>query len=424
MRIKKHQKTKRRLAFTLIEILVVVSILAILTALLVPRLRTVTKERNIREASRIVGSMFSRASQRAASDGICGVILQRNSNFAVSGTSGFPTAGYPYAATRLAMLRRVPDFNGDQISDRASGDPDPNNPAEFAVTIPRPLEQDSLEIVQAGDSISFGTSSLSYQIESVATATDPTKLRLVLDGGVNSYLPNPSDFDMDSRRYTIERLPRLLKSTITDLPDGHLIDLRFSGCQTNDSGYRVVEDAPRGGLPGLQLPINIIEPNPRVRLPSSVLIPFGPSPVPPPVLPANPGEVVILFDDQGKFDRMVMKSLPIGGTTFAYTVTPQSPFYAFVTRAASNDNADINGANPPENPLADEDHLWVSVSNATGIVNVGYNNPSGVPGIEPQNFSMLGMSNLFSSDAPNDRAQFNNVISAARSSALVGSAAQ
>ena len=163
---KRQQQKPRDLtrpAFTLIEILVVVSILVILTSLLVPRLRMVTQERNIREAARLVGSIFSQASQRAVTDGISGVVLQRNDNF--------NAGGYLFAATRLGILRRVPDFTGDVVGSVATA------VAPGVVSIPYPLEQQSLEIVQAGDSIRFGNSrSVSYQITKVnemITASPP-----------------------------------------------------------------------------------------------------------------------------------------------------------------------------------------------------------------------------------------------------------
>lgn len=404
---REHQKPQQptRSAFTLIEILVVVSILVIMTALLVPRLRTVTKERNIREAARVVGSMFSQASQRAVTDGVSGVVLQRNDNF--------NAGGYLYAATRIGILRKVPNFTGDQEGSVAT-------PVTAGViSIPYPLEQESLEIVQAGDSIRLGTSSVSYQITKVnedKTATPPV-LNLVLSGAAGAnYLPDPGVFT-GTRSYSIERLPRLLKSSVVDLPDGHVIDLRFSGCQTLDSGYPLSSVVPRGGTP-LQFPINVVDPDPKkIELDAGVatLVSYGIS------SPTRASDLVILFDDQGKFDQMIMKqqyttpTTPPIIATSAYLRTPQSPFFAFV--ASSELDATVN-------PLADENSLWVSVSNNSGVVNVGYNNPSGKFGFVPQDFTLANMQGLFQSTLLSDRVQFNNIVSAARAISSTGSAAQ
>jgi prepilin-type N-terminal cleavage/methylation domain-containing protein len=408
---KKTQQPRQsiRSAFTLIEILVVVSILVIMTALLVPRLRMVTKERNIREAARVVGSMFTQASQRAVTDGVSGVVLQRNDNF----TAG----GYLYAATRLGILREVPDFTGDQVGSVATA------VSPGLVSIPYPLEQQELEIVKAGDSIRFGISSVSYQIIKVnelPSATPPV-LNLVLAGaeGAN-YLPDPGVFTggtpAGTRSYSIERLPRLLKSSVIDMPDGHIIDLRFSGCQTLDSGYQFAVDTLRGGLTP-QFPINVIEPNPRkIEVDAAnTIVEFGETTVE----MFRPSDVVLLFDEQGKFDQIVFRQsyTTTGGTiaTSAFLRTPQSPFFAFV--APSELDATVN-------PLVDENSLWVSVSNTSGVSNIGYNNPSGKAGFVPQDFTLANMQTLFQSDVLADRQQFNNIISAARAVSSTGSAAQ
>lgn len=352
----------RRPAFTLVELLVVISILAILTALLVPRLRTVTKERNIREAARVVGSMFARASQQAVTDGVSGVLLQRNPNFEAD--------GYQFAATRIALLRAVPNFAGDQLGSLATPE------GAGVVSIPTPLEQADLEIVQSGDSITFGNSQVAYRIEEVEEVGGRLRLRLLRNAS-NAYLPDPGLTTFGDRPYSIQRVPRILRSSVTDLPDGHLIDLRYSGCLTTDNGGAS---------------INVIDPVAAVD---------GND--------VSESDVAILFDDQGKFDQLILRSNV--AESQAYLRTPQSPFFAFVASSELEDTA---------NPLVDETSLWVSVGHNSGAVNVGYNNPSGIGGEVPQNFTLLQMANLFQ----NDRPQFNRLLTAARSASLTASAAQ
>ena len=406
---KRQQQKPRDLtrpAFTLIEILVVVSILVILTSLLVPRLRMVTQERNIREAARLVGSIFSQASQRAVTDGVSGIVLQRNDNF--------NAGGYLFAATRLGILRRVPDFTGDQVGSVATA------VSPGIVSIPFPLEQAELEIVKAGDSIRFDNSrSVSYQITKVneMIAANPPVLNLVLAGAAGTnYLPDPGASPGAMRSYSIQRLPRLLKSSVIDMPDGHIIDLRFSGCQTIDSGYQFAIDSLRGGATP-QFPINVIEPNPRKieADAANTIVEFGETTVE----GFRPSDVVLLFDGQGKFDQVVFRQnyTTTGATiaTSAFLRIAQSPFYAFV--ASSELDATVN-------PLANENNLWVSLSNTSGVVNVGYNNPSGTAGFVPQDFTLGNMETLFQSEVLDDRMQFNNIISAARAISNVGSAAQ
>ena len=64
--------------FTLVEILVVLVIATVVLSIAIPRIRTVNKERNTREAARVVGSVFANASQRALIDGVAGVRITRN----------------------------------------------------------------------------------------------------------------------------------------------------------------------------------------------------------------------------------------------------------------------------------------------------------------------------------------------------------
>ena len=71
---------RQRSGMTLIELLVAISILVIIAAILVPQLRFASADRNIREASRMVASLFAEASQRAINDGVAGVVIDRNPN--------------------------------------------------------------------------------------------------------------------------------------------------------------------------------------------------------------------------------------------------------------------------------------------------------------------------------------------------------
>ena len=125
----KFNLKNRKHAFTLVEILVVVSILVILTGLLVPRLRVISNERQIREASRNVSALFSRASQAAIIDGVSGVVLERNPNVsrewpnltvpgnpAIGEVSRDLTFNFRHGGHRMSLLRSVPDFRGDRTA--------------------------------------------------------------------------------------------------------------------------------------------------------------------------------------------------------------------------------------------------------------------------------------------------------------------
>jgi len=321
--MKQLKPNQAKSGFTLIEVLVVISILAVLTAILIPNLRMVNKERVSRESARVVASFFTQASQRAVIDGSSGVLLQRNPNFADG-------LGYSYAVTSMSLLRAVPNFTGDQpdmdsVMLVADG-------ADDLVAIPLPLEQAELEIVKAGDRISFNGSSLEYTIESVAVVAGLLQLDLDLTGQ-KSYLPAPnaqigvpSDGAGGSGDpalndgilaraaaqtpavlipFVIRRLPRPLKSSLTELPQGHLIDLRYSGFTMLDSGYNRLGTTVAPGtsvdsgsrtFPVLtQFVRNVLEYHPRGPSADGLtLVDFGLS------------DVAILFGPDGEVDRMVL----------------------------------------------------------------------------------------------------------------------
>ena len=155
---------------TLVELLVVVAILSVIFAVMIPRLRAVSEDRNIREAARVVASAFSRASSRAVNDGIAGLMIVPNPNFQQATFDNFGVDGFDqpfFAGTRIFQMRRLPPYIGDEenaLAWRADQedmqmDSGPDIPA---VVIDRPFEHDEEAgrfVIQANDEISFNGSS-------------------------------------------------------------------------------------------------------------------------------------------------------------------------------------------------------------------------------------------------------------------------
>ena len=205
---------RQRSGMTLIELLVAVSILVIIAAILVPQLRFASADRNIREASRMVASLFAEASQRAINDGVAGVVIDRNPNIEEDGVA--------YAGTSMFILREIPRYTGDDETAMTAGLVDTGTPL-LAVLIPLPREQEDLDIIRIGDQISFG---------------DQTQVRFLIAGlndnqpGQLTILFEPSAFGeppINPSKFIIHRQPRRLVSSRIDLPTGYLVDLRCSG---------------------------------------------------------------------------------------------------------------------------------------------------------------------------------------------------
>ena len=388
-----------RNAFTLIELLVVISILAILTALIIPRLRVVNKERGIREAARVVSSAFAQASQRGLIDGVSGVLLRRNPNFR-------DASGYSFVVDSTSILRAVPNFHGDQLTDTAitaSGD---------AVTIPYPIEQPALEIIRAGDEISFGNNSLRYTIATVTPmpAGGPPftslTLGLVRTGTSASYLPDPSLVLAIAKPYTIHRLPRPLRSSETQLPNGFSVDLRFTGFSTSDSGFEAFPNNSMRSTSPPQFPTQVFEPHPRITVTlssgSTEVVDFAQS------------DVALLFNNDGGLDRMVLLAKDSEERTRLFERDLVDNLQILVAELATDPNVAIDAA---QNPINNPDNLWVSVSRASGSTNVGYNV---IPTIGQ---TLTALDTQYNGTAT-DRTLFNAAVTGARGDSEISVAAQ
>lgn len=210
-------KAGSREGLTLIELLVVIGILTVLIALLVPRLRLVNKDRNIRESARVVASKIANASQRAVNEGSGGIEIQRNANIV-------DNEGVNYAGTIVYVLRKVPAYTGDDTTAVATI-PAGGGPI---VTIDTPWEQAELNVIQANDFISFNYSSVRYRIIDVPLVPGTT-MDLTLDvGAPMPPLPQATAGTL-TVPFVIHRKPRRLESSRLELPEGYIVDLRASG---------------------------------------------------------------------------------------------------------------------------------------------------------------------------------------------------
>ena len=363
------QRNRIKRGFTLVELLVVIVIAGIILSIAIPRLRIINKERNLREAARVVGSAFANASQRAVSDGVAGVRITRNPNFVTAG-------GLPFAATEVSLLRSVPDYVGDQAWQRgaslgATG-------SGSTVQIPMPIEHDASAtpprlIVEAGDEISFNNSSIRFRINNVTA--NGGSLSLALDVVTNAYPSLPTV--LNDVPYVIHRRPRILRSSTTELPNGTIIDLRYSGFEANDPANllsTVFEPAPTdlGGLQNFNIDV--------------------------------------IFAEDGSVDRVFY--LDPNDRTNVTSRVPIGPLSLFVIESPTDLNTSLEAA------ISDEQALWVSVS-SIGTTNIG-NNDTNVDVPENEGLTEEELSNLYN----DDRDRFNRIMINARDNSLSTSAAQ
>lgn len=307
---------------TLVELLVVISILSVVAAVLIPRLRMINKDRNIREASRMVASAFAKASTRAVNDGISGLVIVPNTNFR-EGSKGFQVPGVNdavlYAGTRIYQMRRMPAYIGDDefaVATAGGG---------AVIEIPRPFEHNQSSspprlVVRRFDQISFNGSAYRYLITNVNL--NGAKLELSLDSG-----SAPPPEMGDGVPFVIHRQPRRLESSRVELPNGYMIDLRYSGPTLNSGteetfGTRFNQNPPNGGT----------------------------------------GEITLYFDANGGVDRMFYYDSIATNPGQVVTRRPISSLYWFVSYFDPDPNA--------IDPIASPSNKWVTVDHLTGSVNV------------------------------------------------------
>ena len=386
----KHNSNRDRIGFTLVEILVVLVIATVVISIAIPRIRTVNKERNVREAARVVGSAFANASQRALIDGVAGVRISRNANFVMNGTT------QQFAATEISILRKVPNFAGDQAFEPGmTPERGASKISGTVVEIPTPIERDVAAerfIIREGDSISFNNSNVRFQIDSVDTGS-AGKLNLTLDVQADSYPKLPEA--LDDVPYVIYRQPRILRSSTTSLPENYIVDLRYSGFLVEDAG---AFDPASGTVRPAQL-TRVFEPAP---------VDFGGTP------PPENYDIEILFDANGAVDQVLYK---IG--TVIVDRNPLGPLYFLITE--SPDSLDLSA----EVATADEQALWVTVSTRSGSTNIGYNNPITSSGFTLADFSEF----YFAAPDPlnmndRDRDRFNAILNDSRDNSATSSANQ
>ena len=351
---------KKNSGITLVELLVVISILAVITAVMLPRLRTINKDRNIRESARVVGSLLAKASQNAVNDGTAGVIIERNENFV-------DDQGVMYGASTMYLMRKVPPYTGDLAPANNLAYP----VAEYVIEVPPPFEADAVLI---NDYISVNYNSVKYRIigigNSQTRADDqniPFKtltLSSGMGGAVMPFLPKANS----GVPFIVHRQPRKLASSRVDLPNGFLVDLRYSGpINVNANTAGTLVEPTRSWFDEVVLP-----PDPNANAVANLEMAYAAR------------TVQIIFNSNGGVDRVYYynpyldanyvdefedpSQFPQAGRVggFIDSRIPNGPLFFYVSEYEIEPLPNDGVLDSPAN-------LWVTLNNSTGATNVASN---------------------------------------------------
>ena len=392
-----------RRAITLVELLVVIAVLSILTAVIVPQVRVINKDRNVREATRLVGSVFAKASQRGVTDGAAGVIIRRHPNFLgfadlnrneLADVGEVFTPGQNdvfYAGRQIASMRRVPDYTDDfgqpaQIRDVSTHRDIRMLPGRVIARILQPADHDQTVgkyVVRPGDKIYFDSRPTPFLIERVvqvqeqntSSGAPPIRyIELLVEtwNGIGSRSPLQPPTVGSQLGYRIERAPREVKSSRFELTEGQMIDMRHSGSFV--AGLSIDD------VNGLRTPLFN-----RMAFTRRTIEDGGSR--------FAAEDIRVFFNGQGEIDRIHYgdgvdpDADPVPGPytetrgTEMWTITAFAPVLlsseSYVTPGALQLLVTEDGLETPagEDSLSQENSLWVIV-NQNGSTNISSNTPT------------------------------------------------
>lgn len=332
----------RRSGLTLTELLVVVSIVVIVTAVLAPLLTSGLEGREVREAARQVNAYFQSARTRAKQLGRpVGVVIRRAEND-------------PNKAYQLSLAEEIPPYRGFDEWSRALLDTSTEIVTLVATGAGAPQPEGfSVSEIQPNDEIRFNYRGPRFRIIAVNPRT--SELRVLSDDATQRL---PRVGEQTPLQYEIFRRPRLAVSTPLELPTGAAVFLNLSGVGLgtgNTTGSTRLDESALSGTdrPGY---IGLIE---FQAISESALAdaPFN--------APFNGARMplAIMFNPTGEVGRIYRFLPPPNVAWPEYSLfppkRPQGKIYLFLGK----DNPE--GALPE---LMDGTNLWVTIDPLSGSV--------------------------------------------------------
>jgi prepilin-type N-terminal cleavage/methylation domain-containing protein len=386
--------------FTLMELLVVITIVGMLTAAMIPVMSAASDARRLREGARLVSTMLASAQSRAISSGrAVGVLFQ-------------PMKNNPYACMEMYLVESPPPYSGDDFNYRAAingnqvtindgtitggvlGIPtfsgvrmadnqDPPNTPNQTLIRPGDLIQFNYRgqkyVLNFGESTPYALShdtntshKPNWQCIMTLTPTDPS-----------ASLPTSTPTGSTGMPFTIFRQPVKTVDPPAQLSDGVAVDWYFSGVD-------LAPPQPPAGATNKTYPNNVV---PSKNWNSSYPPPGYASPifgacgtlVPSPKTPAAPGPagtantcgpVIVTYSPAGTLEQIYYSCYFVStanpavdmNNAYFYQTRPLSGAYFLVGKIEK-----IQPTGPVQNDLKnlpnyqDSDARWVAVTRQSGL---------------------------------------------------------
>ncbi len=247
---------------TLLELLIVITVLMMLVGVALPTMQPALEARQVREAARSVNIYFSSARSAAMSTGRpCGVMIQR-------------LKAQPLCSMDLAQAQVPPPYAGDTVNARAIVTVE--GISSGIATVKAHLSNFNASLVERGDLIQFNHQGPMYTI---TVGGNPLTLQIDVSQGLQLPWPKSGQSRPALVPYKIFRSPMKSYAAPLQLPGTAVIDLQFSGTDillptfpqenAEDSSPIYIMFAPSGALDrvycwsqqqGAFVPIEVTEP--------------------------------------------------------------------------------------------------------------------------------------------------------------------
>jgi prepilin-type N-terminal cleavage/methylation domain-containing protein len=213
--------------FTLVELLVVITILGLIGVIVIPSLRSLNEDRKIRDTARVVGAVFAAARERAAVDGQAGVeIVSIPSN--PGGPARVPPEPLRYNVPNMGLilyqLRAIPPYIGDVAGAACTISSESNPLAPVGVRFDFAGVDFQTNRVRVGDFIELNGNRVKYGILFVSAPSEPVPFLVI-----EEISPPKPPYPQTAVPFKIYRQPVRIESTAVRLPNNLFLNMALSG---------------------------------------------------------------------------------------------------------------------------------------------------------------------------------------------------